>query len=105
VPAEERAQHAEGLSLLRDTLYLKVTIAWANESLAWMQVSSFVDATYAAFDADVTPAVLPIYWAEEVGEASETNARDVRELFRVRCCPWSTLPYGTSCCACRGASD
>ena len=56
---------------------------------ARLQVSSYFDASYPAFDPTVVPTVLPMYWAEELAEASEEDARKVQVIYEVRkqrCC-------------------
>ena len=50
------------------------------------QVASEFDARYAAFDPNLRRTILPIFWAEEVGEVGDADARTLTHtLYPVRC--------------------
>lgn len=50
-----------------------------------LQISSTFDSRYSDFDPDVRSTVLPIFWAEEVGEISVADAQTFKDgVYAVR---------------------
>jgi hypothetical protein len=49
-----------------------------------LQVSSAFDGSYPFFDPDLAPTTLPIFWAEELSEARESDTKMLKPVYRAR---------------------